>query len=195
MTAAYIAEALNGRRSGSGWVAHCPAHKDKTPSLSIRESDGRILVHCFGGCTQPDVVMALRERGLWPERPRPTWTQSERREYGRRRSQAEILARRALDWRAATVARLQKGKAAAFVKYVDCPTEHSERAWAEASQQLFRRETLRGPVLVREYSRALQLDPASVKQLIAEAVEDRVHAERCAKLAVAAISLAAGDVR
>jgi hypothetical protein len=195
MTAADIADALHGRRSGAGWVARCPAHKDKTPSLSIRESDSRILVHCFSGCTQRDVVIALRERGLWPERPRPTWTASERREYGRRRSQAETLARRALDWRAAIVARLQKAKAAALHRYVDCPNESSERAWAEASRQLFQHETLRGPALRREYSRAVQLDPASVRRHIAETIEDRADAERCATLAVTVLSLAAGGVR
>lgn len=48
------------RRSGPGrWVARCPAHKDRTASLSIRElDDGRVLVHCFAGCAVADVVTA-----------------------------------------------------------------------------------------------------------------------------------------
>ena len=30
------------------WLAICPAHKDKSPSLSIRETDqGAVLIHCF----------------------------------------------------------------------------------------------------------------------------------------------------
>lgn len=40
------------RPMGRGkWIACCPAHADKTPSLTIREcDDGRILMHDFGGC-------------------------------------------------------------------------------------------------------------------------------------------------
>ncbi len=61
-----IAEALNGRRSGKGWMARCPAHPDITPSLSINETPtGKVLVKCFGGCSQAEVIAALRHRGLW----------------------------------------------------------------------------------------------------------------------------------
>jgi len=36
MTAEAIAKALGGRKAGGGWTARCPAHDDRTPSLSIR---------------------------------------------------------------------------------------------------------------------------------------------------------------
>ena len=62
-----IAEALKGRRSGKGWMARCPAHPDTTPSLSINETPTRkVLVKCFAGCSQAEVIAALRRRGLWP---------------------------------------------------------------------------------------------------------------------------------
>lgn len=42
------------------WLACCPAHPDKSPSLSIRAlPDGRILLHDFAGCGASDVVAAL----------------------------------------------------------------------------------------------------------------------------------------
>jgi hypothetical protein len=42
------------------WSACCPSHTDKTPSLAIREmADGRVLIHCFGGCSPLDVVGAV----------------------------------------------------------------------------------------------------------------------------------------
>ncbi len=33
-----------------GYMARCPAHEDRTPSLSVTERDGRVLVNCFAGC-------------------------------------------------------------------------------------------------------------------------------------------------
>jgi CHC2 zinc finger len=68
MTAESIAHALNARRSGTCWMAKCPAHDDNNPSLSIREADGRVLLHCHAGCTQGDVIDALTARG-----PKRVW--------------------------------------------------------------------------------------------------------------------------
>jgi hypothetical protein len=42
------------------WIALCPAHDDKRPSLSIRElDDGKILLHCWTGCGVDAIVGAL----------------------------------------------------------------------------------------------------------------------------------------
>lgn len=42
------------------WVARCPAHDDRGPSLAVRElEDGRVLVHCFAGCGADEVVGAV----------------------------------------------------------------------------------------------------------------------------------------
>jgi hypothetical protein len=46
-------------------MARCAAHEDSTPSLSIREHEGKILLHCHAGCSQRDVIEALKARGLW----------------------------------------------------------------------------------------------------------------------------------
>jgi hypothetical protein len=47
-------------RQPGQWSACCPAHKDKSPSLSVREtSDGAVLLHCFAGCEVSEVVAAL----------------------------------------------------------------------------------------------------------------------------------------
>lgn len=42
-----------------GYIARCPAHADKSPSLSVREAGSRILLHCFGGCEPEEIVAAL----------------------------------------------------------------------------------------------------------------------------------------
>jgi putative DNA primase/helicase len=66
MTAETIAKALCGRRAGVAWIARCPAHDDREPSLSIADArDGKVLVHCHAGCDQRDVIAALRARGAW----------------------------------------------------------------------------------------------------------------------------------
>jgi hypothetical protein len=57
-------------RNGT-WTACCPAHEDKSPSLSVREADdGRVLVHCFGGCDVHTVLGAvgMDMTDLFPER-------------------------------------------------------------------------------------------------------------------------------
>jgi putative DNA primase/helicase len=63
-----IATALGGRKAGSGWMARCPTHDDREPSLSIRDADdGKVLVRCHAGCDQERVIATLRSRGLWME--------------------------------------------------------------------------------------------------------------------------------
>jgi len=49
------------KRTGTGrWLACCPAHADKGPSLSLRETDdGRVLVYCFAGCSIHEVLTAV----------------------------------------------------------------------------------------------------------------------------------------
>lgn len=67
-----IAHRLGGHRAGSGWIAPCPAHDDRKPSLSISEaSNDRALVHCHAGCSSNAVIDALKAMGLWCYAPRP----------------------------------------------------------------------------------------------------------------------------
>ena len=69
-TAREIVVKLKGRWNGKKGMACCPAHADKTPSLSVtRAHDGRVLVYCFGGCAQSDVIAALQRMGLWGDGP------------------------------------------------------------------------------------------------------------------------------
>lgn len=66
MNAETLARGLGGRRTGATWLACCPAHDDREPSLAIRDGDdGRVLVHCHAGCDQRDVIDILRRHGLW----------------------------------------------------------------------------------------------------------------------------------
>ena len=41
-------------------MCHCPAHKDCTPSLSVRVGSQSLLFKCFAGCSTVEVLRALR---------------------------------------------------------------------------------------------------------------------------------------
>jgi len=54
------------------WLACCPAHNDKHPSLNVRElPDGRVLIKCFTGCEAASILAAvgLEFSDLFPPRP------------------------------------------------------------------------------------------------------------------------------
>ncbi|MFD1040825.1 CHC2 zinc finger domain-containing protein [Pseudoxanthomonas kaohsiungensis] len=76
-----VLDRLDGvRRAGRDWIALCPAHDDRSPSLAIASGDADVvLLHCFAGCAASDVVHSIgltladlfpRPRGLGGPRTR-----------------------------------------------------------------------------------------------------------------------------
>lgn len=60
------------KKAGNGFVARCPAHQDRSPSLTVGEgTDGRILMKCQAGCETPDICarLNLTMADLMPEKP------------------------------------------------------------------------------------------------------------------------------
>lgn len=48
------------RRGNNKWMVSCPCHEDKHPSLSIKDQDGVILMHCFSQhCSAADICNAI----------------------------------------------------------------------------------------------------------------------------------------
>jgi hypothetical protein len=91
VNAKMIALSLGGKRAGCAWMACCPAHHDRQPSLSIGDAqDGNVLVHCHAGCEQARVIAALKERGLWDV------TLSKQRQLALPRKRTEPSSRRHL---------------------------------------------------------------------------------------------------
>lgn len=45
-------------RAGN-FVACCPAHEDSSPSLAVKEQDGKIVMHCFAGCSVENIVKSI----------------------------------------------------------------------------------------------------------------------------------------
>ena len=60
MTTEKILERLEGV-SGEfpQYMARCPAHDDKRPSLSIRDEPDKTLIYCFAGCQATDIMKAI----------------------------------------------------------------------------------------------------------------------------------------
>jgi RepB DNA-primase from phage plasmid len=56
-----VLDKLDGVKAGGrGWRAHCPAHDDQNPSLSIDQNDGGdCLLRCFAGCSAENIVVAI----------------------------------------------------------------------------------------------------------------------------------------
>lgn len=59
-----IVEALGGTWSRSRGMCCCPAHADRTPSLSITLGKRAILVHCFAGCANEAVIEGMAKLGV-----------------------------------------------------------------------------------------------------------------------------------
>jgi hypothetical protein len=60
-------------KGGGQYMACCPAHGDKSPSLSVKiRDDGRVLIHCFAGCDTESILnaMGLAFTDLFPDRPK-----------------------------------------------------------------------------------------------------------------------------
>lgn len=86
MSAATLLSRLDRvKRTGPDkYVARCPAHDDKGPSLTVRElDDGRTLVHCFAGCSVHEIVAAvgMELSDLFPPRPLLDGRKPERRPF------------------------------------------------------------------------------------------------------------------
>ena len=47
------------RTSSNSWVSCCPAHEDRDPSMTIKETPETVLVHCFAGCSTEEVLGAV----------------------------------------------------------------------------------------------------------------------------------------
>ena len=73
------------RSTGRGtWLACCPAHEDKNPSMTVRETEeGVVLVHCFAGCDVGQIISAvgLEFDALFPDRPKPDFVAPMRRSF------------------------------------------------------------------------------------------------------------------
>jgi hypothetical protein len=93
-----IAERLHGRRiRPDRWIAKCPAHADRAPSLTISSGrEGRVLLHCFAGCPVEAILLhaGMSMGHLFSERLLPYVTERDAVALRRQRA-ADAVGRRA----------------------------------------------------------------------------------------------------
>ena len=101
MTAATVAAVLAGHRvrpQGGNFLVCCPVHDDRNPSLSLRDGDTGLLVHCFAGCDPLAVLAEIRARiGSDFDQVRPSSTRPGRADAAERARKIESAGR---IWRA-----------------------------------------------------------------------------------------------
>jgi hypothetical protein len=189
-----IAEALHAKRTGPGrWMARCPAHDDRTPSLSISERNGKALLHCFAGCEQRAVIEALRARGLWPER-KTEWLPREQYRQERKRRDSYREAER---WKNALLLVLEHARRDAWHEFLDCDAAGKKDERAEALTRLFelasehrRIRNLNGAELLMAYAESLERDPKGVAAVLNYALDDDQNARDVTAAIVAMLALA-----
>lgn len=59
MTASELATILKARKHGNYWLARCVVHRDRSPSVSIRQGKDRVMLKCFAGCECKDILTTL----------------------------------------------------------------------------------------------------------------------------------------
>jgi hypothetical protein len=75
-----IGKALGLARAGRSFTGACPSCGYPS-GFSVQQSKGAVLVKCHaGGCSQDDVIQALRAQGLWLGEPHKEWAPPARRE-------------------------------------------------------------------------------------------------------------------
>lgn len=73
MTAEQLTIALGGnvRQGAPTQYACCPSHEadreNHTPSLAIKDGRAGVIFKCMAGCSQDDVLNALKDMGLWQQ--------------------------------------------------------------------------------------------------------------------------------
>lgn len=72
-------------KSGNGWRARCPACGGTSRKLSIAESDGRVLIHCFA-CNDAEAVLAALGLSWADLHPPRNWPQSAEEQRRARRA-------------------------------------------------------------------------------------------------------------
>lgn len=86
-----IAAYLDGKPSRDGFMCKCPAHDDRSASLSVSTgNDGKTLIKCFAGCSFHEVINALgiEAKQLFPP---SNYSKHDRKQYNHKLNRARTI--------------------------------------------------------------------------------------------------------
>lgn len=130
-----ILHVLKARRNGpKQWVAMCPVHKERTPSLSIREGKKCVLLYCFGCHARADKIMpavGLRHSDIFYQ-SRGTMTPEQRDAYRREKGRQEQAESQRKQWIVAVVSQIAYPNEA---RYWGVVAEARLKAWQHTEQR------------------------------------------------------------
>ena len=73
---------------GESFMAKCPAHDDRSPSMRVTYRDDRILLYCCAGCTAQDILDSLNLS--WSDLFNSQWTAAERQAYAQKQQLRKV---------------------------------------------------------------------------------------------------------
>lgn len=158
------------RKSGAGYTARCPAHSDRSASLSVTEKEGgKVMVHCFALCPTPDVLAAvgLEMKDLFPKRLEAADSR-DRDQVRRQMSQSHQwgAALEVLDWEATVV-----NIAAEDIAQGKAFTDEDRARLDQAIERIAAARSLLRPIDLGDMSKTLHHDRED-KAVIAKAAAD-----------------------
>ncbi|CUJ95572.1 conjugative transfer relaxase protein TraI [Ruegeria denitrificans] len=139
-----ITQALGGRWSGRSGIACCPAHDDRSPSLSIANGhSGQLLLTCHAGCSFVHVLEALKGLGLAGSQEKYAPLSSEVVRKNREEERRQTLRRAEIAqsvWKEAQPVCGTPGETYLRKRGITCPLPSSlrylDRCWHPAAKQV-----------------------------------------------------------
>lgn len=74
--------------NGDSFMAKCPAHDDKSPSLKVTYRENKILLYCYSGCMAQEILDSLDLK--WKDLFDSKWTAAEQQAFAERKKMEKV---------------------------------------------------------------------------------------------------------
>lgn len=169
MTAEQLTIALGGkvRQGAPTQFACCPSHEndgaDHTPSLAIKDGRNGVIFKCMAGCSQDDVINAMKDMGIWQKQEQAPVNSLELRK-------ATLWKNGMLQYLDQNITRMNGYLMRAFDNDRE-PAESLQKDYRRATmQQQILQQTPTGVKLVELFHHQLRADERTTKRFMAAGI-------------------------